>query len=408
MHATGVPKENASGQTGETARLARLDTQTAIERLDFRDPLKAAEVLASLPPARANAILSALSRQTREVLLQHAPPGTDWRDAQNYPEGSIGRLLEDTPAVFSTGTTVEQAVAALRGTIARKIMVVYLFVTDAQDKLLGVVAFRELLFAEPGALLDDIMLRDPFVLRPETPLVDAMREVVTRHFPVYPVCDAQGVLIGQVRGQTLFEQQAFEISAQAGAMVGVEKEERLATPMLRSLRFRNPWLLINLLTVFVAAYVVGLFESTIGKYVVLATFLPVLAGQCGNLGAQSLAVTIRGLTLGEMRGMSIWRLIGKEGGLGLLNGCITGALAAAGMWWVASTHGGNAAMLAFTVFAAMAMSCTLSGIAGVVIPIAMRRFGFDPATASSIFLTTVTDISSMGFFLGLAAWLLPR
>ena len=105
------------------------------------------------------------------------------------------------------------------------------------------------------------MLRSPFFLLPETTLVQAMREVVTRHYPVYPVCEEDGTLVGQVRGQTLFEQQAFEISAQAGAMVGVEKEERLATPLMRSFKFRHPWLQINLLTVFVSAAVVGMFQG---------------------------------------------------------------------------------------------------------------------------------------------------
>jgi magnesium transporter len=387
--------------------VGRMDSHTAAESLNAQNPQEIARILATLPPARANAILAMLSPKMREAVLNQAPQGTDWRDAQNYPEGSVGRLLEDPPAVFRSGTRVSDAVEQLRTTIGNK-MVVYLFVVDTQNKLLGVVAFRELLFADKSSTLDDVMLRNPFVLRPEDKLVKAMHEVVTRHYPVYPVCDAQGVLVGQVRGQALFEQQAFEISAQAGAMVGVEKEERLATPMLRSLKFRNPWLLINLLTVFVAAYVVGLFESTIGKYVVLATFLPVLAGQCGNLGAQSLAVTIRGMTLGEMRGMSVMRLMSKEGGLGFFNGCITGAIAALGMWFVASSQGGGALILASTVFIAMVLSCTLSGVAGVIIPIAMKRFGFDPATASSIFLTTVTDISSMGFFLTLATLMLPK
>ena len=145
------------------------------------------------------------------------------------------------------------------------------------------------------------MLRDPFFLRPEPPLVDAMREVVTRHYPVYPVCDADGRLVGMVKGQVMFEQQAFEISAQAGTMVGVEKEERLATPWSRSFRFRHPWLQFNLLTAFLAAAVVGVFEDTIDQIVVLAVFLPVLAGQSGNTGCQALAVTLRGMTLGELR-----------------------------------------------------------------------------------------------------------
>jgi magnesium transporter len=237
-------------------------------------------------------------------------------------------------------------------------------------------------------------------------LVDAMREVVTRHYPVYPVCEEDGRLIGQVRGQVLFEQQAFEISAQAGAMVGVEKEERLATPLWRAFRFRNPWLLVNLLTVFVAAAVVGYFEDTINRVVVLAMFLPVLGGQSGNLGCQSLAVMLRGMTLGELRGLGVAKIVSKEALLGLLNGLVTGALAGAAMYWVVARGGGDdALLLGFITLFAMALSCMVAGLSGSLIPVILKRLGADPATASSIFLTTMTDVVSMGSFLGLVTWL---
>jgi magnesium transporter len=167
-------------------------------------------------------------------------------------------------------------------------------------------------------------------------------------------------------------------------------------------------LLINLLTVFGAAAVVGYFQDTIDRVVVLAAFLPVLSGQCGNLGAQSLAVTIRGMTLGELRGMPLGGLMLKEAWLGLLNGTVTGALAGAGMFFAARSQAlDNAFGLGLVTLAAMAIACLLSGLAGVVIPILMRRFGADPATASAIFLSTITDISSMAFFLAFATWLLP-
>jgi magnesium transporter len=394
-------------QAALLTKVAALDTQTAIERLDARDPAEVARLLASLPQARANAILAAMSDDARARIMDAAPPGTDWNDGQRYPEGTVGRLLEDPPAVFRSGTSVATATDVLRETIRNR-MVTYLFVVDAQNRLIGVTAFRELLYAEREQTLDQVMLRTPFFLRPDQTLVEAMREVVTRHFPVYPVCEEDGTLVGQVRGQALFEQQAFEISAQAGAMVGVEKEERLATPLLRSFKFRHPWLQINLLTVFVSAAVVGVFKDTINSVVVLAMFLPVLGGQSGNLGCQSMAVLLRGMTLGELRGTKIAALISKEAVLGLLNGLITGALAGIAMFIVASReHGAQPPMkLALITMAAMAFSCMIAGIAGTAIPLVLKRLGADPATASSIFLTTITDVVSMGTFLGLVTWLL--
>jgi magnesium transporter len=395
-------------QTAETQtqKIAAMDTVTAIEHLNRLAIADAAKLLAGLPPARANAILAAMPLEKREHMMASAPAGTDWMDAQRYKEGTVGRLLEDPPAVFRSGTSVAAAIEVLRDAVKIR-MVTYLFVTNAQNRLLGVVAFRELLYAEKMQTLDDVMIPNPFSLHPDTKLVDAMKEVVTRHYPVYPICEEGGVLVGQVRGQALFEQQAFEISAQAGAMVGVEKEERLATPLMRSFKFRHPWLQINLLTVFVSAAVVGAFEDTINKIVVLAMFLPVLGGQSGNLGCQSMAVLLRGMTLGELKRMAIAKLIGKEAMLGFMNGIVTGALAGAAMYIVAGRNdGADATSLALITMFAMAFSCTLAGIAGTSIPLILKRVGADPATASSIFLTTITDVVSMGSFLGLCTYFL--
>jgi magnesium transporter len=387
-------------------KIVSSDTQSAVELLSTVTVIEAGQLLASLPPARANRILLAMPPDRRESIMAAAPSGTDWMDGQRYPEGTVGRLLEDPPAVFRSGTSVAAAIEVLRDTVKNR-MVTYLFVVDGMNRLLGVAAFRELLYAEKMQTLDEVMIRDAFALQPNMKLVDAMKEVVTRHYPVYPVCEENGVLVGQVRGQVLFEQQAFEISAQAGAMVGVEKEERLTTPLMRSFKFRHPWLQINLLTVFVSAAVVGIFEDTINKIVVLAMFLPVLGGQSGNLGCQAMAVLLRGMTLGELKGLPIVKLIGKEAMLGLMNGIVTGALAGAAMYIVAGREpGGNPMQLALITMVAMSFSCMLAGIAGTSIPLILKRLGADPATASSIFLTTITDVVSMGSFLGMCTYFL--
>jgi magnesium transporter len=223
---------------------------------------------------------------------------------------------------------------------------------------------------------------------------------------VYPVCDDQGRLVGLVRGSTMFEEQNLEISAQPASMVGVE-EERLTTPWPRSLKLRHPWLQINLLTAFLAAAVVGAFQETLDKLVILALFLPVLAGQSGNTGCQALAVTLRGITLGEVRPGRERMLVAKEASLGLLNGALVGLVAAIGMYVTASSqHNPSALMLSIAVLLAMIGSCVVSGISGAMIPLTLKRLGADPATASSIFLTTATDVASMGLFLGLATLLI--
>ena len=201
----------------------------------------------------------------------------------------------------------------------------------------------------------------------------------------------------------LFEQQNFKISAQAGQMVGVQKEEHATTDWKSSLKMRHPWLQINLFTAFCAAFVVSLFEDTIAQVVVLAAFLPVLAGQSGNTGCQSLAVTIRGITLGEFEPGVFKKVLSKEMLLGLVNGAVVGLVAGIAMIaYAIYTDASQPVVLGLVVMLAMTGACLASGMTGVLVPITLKRLGADPATASSIFLTTATDVVSMGLFLWLA------
>ena len=329
-----------------------------------------------------------------------------WARSETYAEGTVGRLMEEPTAIFTPDATVGEAVESIRD-IVKRAFVTYGFVVDSSGRLVGIVTMRDLLLADRNTRLAEIMLTDVFFLTPELQLRDAMKLVVKHHFPVYPVCDPDGTLLGEVRGRTLFEEQAFEISAQPGKMVGVDREERLSTPWKRSLLFRHPWLQLNLLTAFLAAAVVGMFQDTIDRVVILALFLPVLAGQSGNTGCQALAVALRGITLGELKPGKERALVMKESLLGLLNGGLVGLSAGIGMYVVATLQKNPAApLLALIVFMAMIGSCVVSGISGALIPLTLRKLGADPATASSIFLTTATDVASMGLFLGLATLLI--
>jgi magnesium transporter len=394
--------------TSLRSELVRRSAREGAVLLEKQPEEAAASVLADLNPDLAVRLLWELPDEHRERILAYAPAEKreQWTRNHGYPEDTVGRLMDPPLAIFSPQETVAEVLAKLRD-IVKRAFVTYGYVVDPRGTLVGVIVFRELLFADPSDRVEQIMLRDPYSLRPETPLLDAMKDVVRRHFPVYPVCDAGGHLLGIVRGQTLFEQQAIEISAQAGSMVGVGKEERLSTPWQRSLLFRHPWLQFNLLTAFVAAAVVGLFEATIERIVVLAVFLPVLAGQSGNTGCQALAVTLRGMTLGELSSDRAGALVAKEAWLGLLNGLGTGTTAGLGMLVYASFKGEeNALLLALVVLMAMVGACVSSGLSGALVPMTLRRLGADPATASSIFLTTATDVASMGLFLGLATILI--
>lgn len=380
----------------------------AADALEALDPQLAAEVLQSINPSVAGDIIPELEDDKRDSLFAAVPEGVtrQWSLNLSFPEGSVGRLMESPPLTFHPDETVGHASDRVRS-VPRTVFFTYAFIVDAERRLVGVCTMRDLLAADDHATLGAVMLKDVFALRPEQQLDDAMKVVVHRHYPVYPVVDDVGRFLGQVRGSAMFQEQAIEISAQPGQMVGVHDEERLLTPWPRSLKFRHPWLQLNLVTAFLAAGVVGFFQDTLDQMVILALFLPVLAGQSGNTGCQALAVTLRGMTLGELDRGAGKTLVAKEALLGVLNGFLVGLVAGAGMFFVARAQGNpNALGLAGIVVLAMVGSCVISGISGALIPLTLQRVGADPATASSIFLTTATDVASMGMLLGLATMLL--
>ena len=377
---------------------------SAAAKLEHFGGAEISRALSRLSPGFAMDVLDALPADARERALASASAelARQWQRNAAYPKESIGRMMEPVVAAYPPEASVGATIEKLRE-LVKTTFITYIYVVDAAEHLLGIVTMRDLLFSDHGSTLRNVMLRDPFALPANLPMMEAMKLVLDRHYPVYPVIDADKRLIGLVRGQSMFEAHAIEISLQAGSMVGLEKEERVATPPAKSLKMRHPWLQLNLLTAFLAAAVVGFFQDTIDRLVILALFLPVLAGQSGNTGCQALAVTLRGMTLGEMKPGASRPLVSKETWLGMANGAGVGLMAALGMYITATgQHLQQAVTLSVVVFLAMVGACIASGISGAMVPLTLKRMGFDPATASSIFLTTATDVVSMGMLLFLA------
>ncbi|MFM6989168.1 MAG: magnesium transporter, partial [Arenimonas sp.] len=211
------------------------------------------------------------------------------------------------------------------------------------------------------------------------------------------------ILLGQVHTHRLHEQLAFELSGQPGYLVGVDQDEQWASSWLRKFQFRQPWLQIHLFMLFVVGAIVAKFQGTLAQATVLALFLPVLAGLCRNIGSQSTACTLRGLSLSNTA-RHVRRQVLKETWLGLLNGLLTGLLAGTGMFIVASRHPeqGDASGLAVVTAAAMALSCMLAGFLGAAMPLLLRKLGFNPAMAASLVVSALSDMISLGLFLSLA------
>jgi magnesium transporter len=347
------------------AQIRALPPNEAAALIERTVPTEAVEALMQLNPALVQNILKQMEKGPRRFLTASAPAevAEQWKRNTQYAEGSIGRLMEAPLAVFSPEMTVGDATEALRP-LVRTAFVTYVYVVDSEGHLAGLVTMRDLLFNDRAARLADVMLANPFALRPDLPVPDAMKLTVNRHYPQYPVTDGEGKLVGLVRGAALFELEAFEITAQAGSMVGVEKEERVSSSLKQSFKFRNPWLLINLLTAFAAGGVVAIFQGTLDKLVILATFLPVLAGSrqhrlpgAGGDGARHHA--------GRREARHGKRLMTKEALLGLANGAVTGLLCGIAMYgYAVYEHNPHALMLGFVVMMAMIGSCCLSGVSG--------------------------------------------
>jgi magnesium transporter len=265
-----------------------------------------------------------------------------------------------------------------------------------------VINIRELLLAPPRDPIEPLVRRD-VVSVPATLRRDELADLVrAKHFVALPVVDSEGYLLGVVKTDEILDAIEQEAFGDLQKMVGAGEDERALSPISLVVRKRLPWLYVNLATAFLAAAVVGLFEGTIEKVTALAVLLPVVAGQGGNTGAQSLAVVMRGMALRELLPGSTRRLLIKEGVAALLNGIAISVGTGLAVYLWDGRFG-----LVVIIALAMVVNMAAAGLAGAAIPLALRALGRDPAQSSSIFLTTVTDIVGFASFLGFAALLLP-
>ena len=325
----------------------------------------------------------------------------DWKGSLKYKTRTVGELMHPAALVLNENQTIEDAINEVKK-IPKKILFTYGMIVDGDNKVTGVLVFKDVFYHEPNEFLKDICFKNPICLDAEADVLDTFISIAGKQIPEFPVIDAEGVLLGTIRGSHVNDAHSLELSAQSGLMVGVSAEEGLDSPAIKSVKLRGPWLLINLVTAFVAGAVVGAFQDTIDQIVLLAMFLPILAGQSGNTGAQALAVLIREMTLGEV-GEKITKQLIKESILGLIHGFVTGAICAVAMYLLAVQQGSpHAIALSLIILVSMIASCVVSGLMGAFVPVALKKCGADPAAASSIFLTTGTDVVSMGVMLFLA------
>lgn len=357
------------------------------------------EIAEVLEPHHAATIFMHLPREARERFLQHLPEKLK-RDVQEhltYPEGSVGRIMSTSFLAFRTDMGVGEAIERIRQLAQKRYPASYAYVVDEQEHLKGVMSMRDVLLANPDQKLSMIMRTDLFTIHCFTPREEAAAELAKRRYFAAPVVDSDGRILGIVKAEQLIQGVREEITEDLQRMCGAGGDERSFSPIGYSLRKRLPWLHVNLATAFLAAAVVALFEDVIAKITVLAVFLPVVAGQGGNAGAQSLAIVMRGLVLREVPKERVKQLVLKEGWLGLISGTVTGVVTALVAWvW----HGSP--WLGLVIGLAMMVNLFAAGLSGAAIPVVMKAMRLDPAQCSSIILTTVTDVVGFFAFLGFA------
>jgi magnesium transporter len=382
--------------------LDRLAPQTGAAILEHFDLINVRELLAILPPRTASFILQNIQDQRRQEALADLPGplARQLRDLMTYPPDTAGGMMEPRVISIPIGLTVQASIAYLRK--APRYALFYLYVTDGDGKLVGVLNMRELMLASPRVSVESIIHREILSV-PETMSREEVVTLMRRHrFLALPVVDSEGRLVGIIRHDEALRAGQLEAFEYLQKMVGAGGDERALSPISTVVKRRLPWLYVNLLTAFLAAAVVGLFEGTIQKVTALAVLLPIVSGQGGNTGAQALAVVMRGLALREIIAGAAKRVIVKEVLAGLFNG-IAVAIGTAGAVWVWSRNYG----IALVIFLSMIVNMVAAGLAGAVIPLILKALNRDPAQSSSIFLTTVTDCVGFASFLGFAVVFMP-
>jgi magnesium transporter len=379
-----MPEEAHAGET-----LAALDPRQAAEIVEELDDDDAADILGDMDPTRQERILSGVFDRTEvDRLLRY------------HGETAGGLMTTHTVTVPDTATA-EQALEEIRRQSQEVEDFYQVFVVDGDRRLVGLLPFKDLVISRPERPVKEFMAPADISVKPDLDQEEVARLMARYNLPSVAVVDDEDRLLGMVTFDDVIDVVEAETTEDLLKFGGVSPDEELAAGWRTAVRSRLPWLSVNLATAFLAGGVVYLFQHTIQRTLALAVWMPVIAGMGGNAGTQALAVTVRRLALGLIPVNVFTRVVGKEIVVGVINGLVMGAAVG-----TVATLIGEGARLGLVVFLAMTGNLMVAGFAGAFIPIVLERFGIDPAVASSIFVTTFTDVCGFLLLLGLAGLLL--
>ena len=366
-----------------------------VELLDDSDALA---ILKGIDPGRSASILTIIESERSEVLMAGMEPSLsrEIRELMVYPIDTAGALMDTRILLFKGDMTADEALQILRARrLKRKVS--ELRIVDDEQRFRSIVKLDSLALADPAQTLDELSDRIVVVVDPNASREEIIENLESYGLDELTVVDHDGRVLGAIRHATLIDVLKEDVSIDIQTMVGVSKDERASSGSKFAVRKRLPWMQVNLLTAFAAAAVVGVFESTIAKFTALAVLLPVVAGQSGNAGAQALAVAMRGLALREVQVRDWPKMVRKETTVGLANGVAVAIVCGLAVYVWSGQPG-----LVLVISSSMILAMVIAGIAGVLVPVGLKKIGQDPAVASSIVLTTITDITGFFAFLGIA------
>jgi magnesium transporter len=378
--------------------LSELGPERGAALLAGRSAEEIARLVQEIPSDDAAALVDHLPEElSNEVLeLMRRRESGQVESLLDYAERTAGRIMNPNVFALSEDLTVAEAVSALQNAINVE-MVFYLYVVDNRRHLVGVTSLRRLLLVSPETPLKRIMTPDVISVRVDTDQEEAARLVASYNLLAIPVVEEGNKLAGVITVDDVIDVLKDEATEDLYRLAGVSGDERVETPAFEALKKRLPWLGVNLGTAFVAASVVAAFEHTISQATALAVFMPIVAGMGGNAGTQTLTVIVRGLALGELSWANARKALFKEAAIGLGNGVALGVVAALVAWLTKGSP-----MLGLLLGMAMICNMLVASTAGTLVPLGLKAMKVDPALASSVFITTFTDVVGFASFLGLA------
>lgn len=368
------------------ATMSQREIVAAVEHLESDE---IAYLVPSLPEDAVAALLSSLDHRDRQQV----------REMLSFAEGTVGALMDIELVTVRDDVAIEVVLRYLRRHEELPEPFDQVFVVDRKGMLAGVLRLNDLLTEDPDCPVAEIMQRDPLTFSTHDPVTEAVGVFERYDLVSAPVVNIHGKLAGVLHFAAVMDFISEHADSQQLKQVGLDEDEDLFAPVVRSARNRWPWLAVNLMTALIASRVIGVFEATIEQQVALATLMPVVASVGGNTGNQTVALVIRGLALGQIVTSSLWIVVRRELAIATVNGLMWGCVVA-----VAAMLFYRQPLLSMVMGLAMCANLMIGALAGVFIPLGLERMGRDPVHGSSVLLTFVTDAMGFLLLLGLAAW----